>query len=77
MNKKKLVELVKIVVESINEEMEEMWMSSNEAGLTSEVRDRLKAEVKDCLMEYLQECGDSSMQHDEPLVGPQGPSTTS
>lgn len=80
MNKKNLTELVRLVVESVNEEIEdigEMWFSTNEAGLTSEVRERLKSEIEDCLMEYIQECEDQSMQHDEPLIGPHGLSTTS
>ena len=77
MNRQKLAELIKIIVESINEEIEEMWLSTNEDELTSEMRDQLKVEITDCLMEYLQECGDSSIQHNEPLSGPQGPSTAS
>jgi len=55
MNKKNLEKLIKLVVETTQDEIGEMWVSTNEAGLTSEKKELLKGYIKKCVEEYMEE----------------------
>lgn len=59
MNKNKFEKLIKLIVEEVENEVDEMWMSTKEcgtsveeAGLTSEKKELLKGFVKKCIAEY-------------------------
>lgn len=55
MNKNALQKLIKVIVEQTQNEIGEMWMSTNEAGLTSEKKELLKGYIKKCVEEYMEE----------------------